>query len=110
MNRTPAQLLRGLLGEAIPSGGTEADTMFTNLEIDDFLEIGDQRVEAAAYYGWREKAANYAALVNVNEGNSAREMSDLHRQAMRMINIYEAYVPAPSKGRARIGRIVRETF
>jgi len=55
-----------------------------------------------------EKAANYANLVNVNEGNAAREMSDLHRQAIRMADRYVGYVPTPSRGRARMGKIVRQ--
>lgn len=108
MNRTDAEQVRGLLGEAIPSGGSAADTMFSDEEIDDFLEKGFQEVEAAAYYGWREKAANYANLVTTNEGNAARELSDLHRQALRMMDRYVGYVPTPSRGRARLGKIVRE--
>lgn len=83
--------------------------MFSDDEIDDFLEEGFQDVNAAAYFGWREKAANYANMVNVNEGNAAREMSDLHRQALRMMDRYVGYVETPSRGRARMGNIVRET-
>jgi len=109
VNRTDAQRVRALIGQAIPSGGTDADTMFTDEEIEDFLEEGFNDVNAAAYYGWRETAANYAALVNVNEGNAAREMSDLHRQALRMMDRYVGYVETPSRGRARMGNIVRET-
>lgn len=108
MNRTEAQRVRALIGEAIPGGKTEADTMFSNDEIDDMLEEGFDDVNAAAYFGWREKAANYAALVDVNEGNAARTMSDLHRQALRMMDRYVGYVNTPSRGRARMGKIVRE--
>lgn len=108
MIRTPDELVRALIGEAIPTGGSDTDTMFTDDEISDMLESGFDSPEAAAYYGWREKAANYAALVNVNEGNAARELSDLHRQALRMMDRYAGYVDTPSRGRARIGRIVRE--
>jgi len=106
--RTPDQQLRALLGEVIATGGSDTDTMFSDDEVTDLLEQGFGLVEAAAYYGWREKAANYAALVNVNEGNAARELSDLHRQALRMMDRYAGYVDTPSRGRARIGRIVRE--
>lgn len=83
--------------------------MFSSFEIEDFLEEGGgDSIEAGAYYGWREKAANYAKLVNVNEGNAARELSDLHRQALRMMDRYVGYVPTPSRGRARMGKIIRE--
>ena len=109
MNRTDAQRVRALLGESYESPMTDADTMFSDEEIEDLLEeAGDAGVKAAAYYGWMEKAGNYAALVNVNEGNAAREMSDLHRQAMRMADRYVGYVETPSRGRARMGKIVRE--
>lgn len=108
VNRTDSERVRSLLGEAIPASGTDADTMFSDDEIEDFLEEGFQDVNAAAYFGWREKAANYSNMVNVNEGNAAREMSDLHRQALRMMAIYVGYVETPSRGRARMGNIVRE--
>lgn len=108
MNRTNDNRVRALIGEAIPTGGTDADTMFSDLDIQDLLEEGFSDPNAAAYYGWREKAANYASLVNVNEGNAARELSDLHRQAVRMMDRYVGYVDTPSRGRARMGKIVRE--
>lgn len=108
MIRTTAEHLRALLGEAIPTGGDDADTMFSDDEITDLLEQGYDNAFVGAYYGWMEKAANYAALVNVNEGNAAREMSDLHRQAIRMADRYVGYVETPSRGRARMGNIVRE--
>jgi hypothetical protein len=108
MNRTSAEQVRALIGEAIPSGGSAADTMFTDAEIEDFLELGFTNVRAAAYYGWIEKAANYSNLVNVNEGNAARELGELHRQALRMAERFIGYVPTPSRGRARIGNITRQ--
>lgn len=108
MNRSNADRVRALIGASIPTGGVAADTMFSDDEIDDLLEEGNDDPNAAAYYGWREKAANYANLVNVNEGNAARELSDLHRQAIRMMDRYVGYVETPSRGRARMGKIVRE--
>lgn len=108
MNRTDAEQVRAKLGESIPSGGSASDTMFTDAEIEDFLELGNSSVNAAAYYGWIEKAANYANLVNVNEGNAARELGELHRQALRMSDRFVGYVPTPSRGRARIGNITRQ--
>lgn len=113
MNRTNAQWLRGLLGESIPPGGDDTNTMFTDEEIDDFLEQGGavnsaNTVFAAAWYGWYEKMANYANLVTVNEGNALRELTELHKNAQRMITRFEPFVPAPGKGAVRIGRIVRE--
>lgn len=43
--------LRMNLNEPIPSGGTDADTMFTNAEIDNLL-IQSQTIEEASWRGW----------------------------------------------------------
>jgi len=107
MNRTDAERLRGLLGEVIPEGGDAEDTMFSDEEIEDFLELGFGDVRAAAYHGWLEKMANYANLVTVNEGNAARELTELHRNASRMVREFEGYVSTQGRGRARIGNIKR---
>lgn len=107
MNQTPAELLRLLLGESIPAGKTDADTMFSNEEIDDFLEVGVD-VRAAAYYGWVAKMGNYANLVTVNEGNAVRELTELHKAAQRMVERYAGYAITPGRGRAHIGNIRRE--
>jgi len=109
MNRTNGERLRAKLGESIPVGGTEADTMFTNDEIDDLLEEGFGNINAATYHGWVEKAGNYANLVTVSEGNASRELTELHRHALRMMDRFIGYVTTPGRGRARIGRLVRET-
>ena len=108
MIRSSEDQVRALIGESIPVAGTAADTMFTDDEISDFLEMGLNNPNAAAYHGWLEKAANYARMVNVNEGNAARELSDLQRQALRMADRFIGYVATPSRGRARMGHIVRE--
>lgn len=112
MNRTDAERVRALLGESIPTGGDDTSTMFTDEEIDDLLEQGTDKnadfpLEAAAYYGWMEKMANYANMVTVNEGNALRELTELHRNAKRMVDQYVAYVPTPGRGRARLGTITR---
>ena len=108
MNRSLDEQLRAKLGESLPEGGKASDTMFSDTEIEDLLEEGNQIVRAAAYYGWVEKAANYAGLVTVSEGNASREMTELHRHALRMMDRYVGYVSTPGRGKARIGRIVRE--
>lgn len=108
MNRSNEEQVRAKLGEPIPAGGSASDTMFTDDEISDFLELGHDNVNAAAYHGWIEKAANLANLVNVNEGNAARELGELHKQALRMADRYVGYVATPSRGRARMGNITRQ--
>lgn len=113
MNRSTESQLRALLGESVPSGGSASSTMFGDHEIQDLLEKGaaanfDYPIEAAAHYGWLEKMANYANMVTVNEGNASRELTELHRNAQRMVERYVGYVPTPGRGRARLGRITRE--
>lgn len=109
MTQTPEQRLRNLLGEAIPDGKTEADTMFTDEQLTELLAYPEVNgnLPAGAYYGWMEKAGNFANLVNVNEGNAARELGELLSHALRMADRYVGYVTTPSRGRARIGKIVR---
>jgi hypothetical protein len=48
--------LRKLLNEKIPSGGTEADTNFTDTELNTLLEESNNVYEAASV-GWTEKAS-----------------------------------------------------
>lgn len=110
---TDTSRLRRLLGETIPEGGDASNTMFSDEEVADFLDKGtrtnkDYSVEAAAYWGWQAKMAEFANLVNVNEGNAAREMGELHKAAKRMVDQFSGYVPTPSRGRARIGNVIRE--
>ena len=110
--------LRILIGEVIPSDGTEADTMFTDAQIQDFLDRSSTLglgLTKAAVYGWEAKAANYSNLVTVAEGNSSRNMSDLYKAALAMVKTYEGQVIHPQDdlnldgrvGRVNIGTISR---
>src|SRR5689334_20008051 len=94
--------LRLLLGEPIPPGGVAEDTMFSDEEVLDLLTRSNGHIEAAAYYGWQEKMAQFANLANIIEGNSSREMGELHKNAKRMVDLYAGYAPTPGRGRARI--------
>lgn len=80
--------LRLILGEPIPADGSEGDTMFTNVQLQDFLSQADADLSKAAVLGWQIKAADYANLVDVAEGNSSRAMSDLHKNALAMVKYY----------------------
>lgn len=103
-----AERLRALLGEQIPEGGSATDTLFSDAEIVDLLET-EGSVERAALGGWRVKAAHFANLVNVTEGNASREMSDLLKNAQEMIKLYTRSSTGPTEGRTRVGRIRRAT-
>lgn len=99
--------LRQLIGERIPSGGTQADTMFTDIEVQDFLDRAGNSLYQAAYIGWQAKAATYAGLASTTEGNASRLNSDLHDHAMRMVKMFEGFLTVSVQGRTRIGKIAR---
>lgn len=105
-------LLRSLLGERIPEGGSASDTMFTDLEIQEFLDrstAAEGDINLAAYYGWVSKAAELANLVDTAEGSSKREMGQLHDNALAQIKYYEGLtgVTVSASRRARVGNITR---
>jgi hypothetical protein len=53
------------------------------------------------------KAAYYADLVNVTEGNALRNASDLLDHALKMVKQFDGPGDELTAGRTRIGRIVR---
>ena len=99
--------LRLLLGEKIPEDGTDADTMFTDDEIKDFLEMSEDNMDRAAYEGWRAKAAQFSNLVDTTEGNYSRKFGQLLANANAMAKQYLRSSGGLTEGRTRIGRIVR---
>lgn len=80
------QSLRRLLGESIPLNGTEADTNFTDEQLDELLSNRDGSLDAAAHDGWEQKAALFANLVNTAESGNRRDLSDLHESALKMMH------------------------
>jgi hypothetical protein len=99
--------LRALLGEDVPPGGSVADTLFTNEEIQRFLTDNPGNIERAAYDGWRVKAARLSNLVDTTEGNVQRKFSQLSANAETMVKTYLHSVNGPTEGRTRVGRAVR---
>lgn len=107
MTWVPADRLRALLGESIQEGSTDADTFFSDIQIANLLSQADNNMNRAAFEGWRMKAAHYASLVNVVEGNAARQMSDLHKHATDMMKHFSTASDSNVSGRTRIGNIRR---
>lgn len=103
---TQNEKLRQLLGEDVPTNGTEYDTLFTDEEIVDLLE-SSPGVERAAYEGWRVKAARLSNLVDTTEGNSQKKFSQLLDNANDMIKIYLRSSSGSTEGRTRVGRARR---
>lgn len=98
--------LRTLLGEPIPPSGADTDTMFTDAQVQDFLDLTGTLTQAA-YVGWLAKAGTYAGLANTTEGNASRAMSDLHVAALKQVKLYKGELAPAVAGRARVGRIFR---
>lgn len=107
MSLTPQDQLRMYLGEVVGPGQTDEDTLFTDVEIQQFLDDAGSNVTRAAREGWRAKAAKLATLVDVTEGNSSRAMSQAHAQALDMVDHFNHMTSPKTDGRTRVGRIRR---
>lgn len=106
---TPLDLLRLYIDDPLPMDGI-SDPMFSDDELQSILDAAMQNPERAAVEGWRWKAAKYASMVDVTEGNSSRAMSDLQEHAMGMIRHFEGSTTGPTEGRTRIGTIRRRFY
>lgn len=107
MPLTDKQKLRQLLGEMTPTGGSEADTLFSEEEIQEFLDDNPESLERAAYEGWRAKAAKLSSLVDTTEGNSQKKFSQLLDNALDMVKVFLKSSEGATEGRTRIGQIRR---
>ena len=99
--------LRRLLGEPIPDGGSEDDTLFSEDEIQSLLS-SNPGIERAAFEGWRMKAAALTNLVDTTEGNAQRKFGQLLDNALDMVRLYQRSSTGATEGRTRIGHIKRE--
>jgi hypothetical protein len=70
--------------------GTELKPFFDDPTLDDLLSRVGGDEYAAAAEGWRIKAANTAEWVNVDVDNSSFSLSDAHKHAMDMVEMYES--------------------
>lgn len=106
MTISPGDRLRSFLNESIAPEGSDSDTRFTDEQIQDMLDQCFNNVDRAAVLGWTMKAAIYADLITVSEGNALRQMSDLHKHALDMIKQFSG-TGNMVQGRTRVGRIRR---
>ena len=105
---TTLDLLRLYIDDVMPTDGT--DPMFSDAELQHVLDEAAGDPERAAVEAWRWKAAKYAGLVDVTEGNASRAMSDLQDHALSMVLHFEKSRTGPTEGRTRIGSIRRRGF
>ena len=98
--------LRMRIGERIPEGGTAADTLFSEAELQGILSNNPDNPDGATLEGWEAKKATLADLVDVTDGAASRALSDAFAHASEMVNYYNKKANGRS-GRVRIGKIVR---
>jgi hypothetical protein len=104
---TEEQLLRALLGEDIPVGGDETDTLFTDAEIAGMVQTYGSADEARAQ-GWEIKAARLSHLVDITEGSTSRSLSKAFDHAMSMAEKLRGGLLGSQKAGAKQHRIERE--
>lgn len=85
-----ADLVRLQCGEVIPDGGVDTDTLFTDGQIQTFLDSCGNMVNAATAMAWRTKAAIFATQVDIVEGNSQRKMSQAYEAAKSQATYWAA--------------------
>lgn len=91
-------------GETIPEGGSASDTNFTDEQINDLLLLNNNLVNKTTAAVWRAKAALYAGLVDVQEGNSSRKMGSMVTAAQAQARFWAAQPePSAAMGGTRIG-------
>lgn len=66
--------------------GEQDETMYTDLLLSDRMDAATDLTELAVTI-WREKAARYARLVDMQEGTSRRSLSQMYEQALGMISV-----------------------
>ena len=77
------------------TGETEADSTYTDVELDDILAQASMDFNAAAARIWSEKASGYADLVNISEGGSSRSNSDLFAHAKAQVDYFSSQSATP---------------
>lgn len=88
----------------------EGDSTYNDDQFEAILQVNNNNLALAAAAVWREKAAKFAELVDMQEGASSRKLSDLSENALRMANMYQGQgdtgQPSGNKPTA-VGRITR---
>lgn len=70
------------------TGEVDSDT-YTEQDLDDYIAIAADDLDAAAARIWGEKASAYADLVDITESGSSRKNSDLFKHATQQQAYFE---------------------
>lgn len=79
--------LRRMLGDRIPPAGDENDAFFDNAEIQDLIDQYTD-LNVAAFYGWLEKMAEFAKLIDRNLSGADMRLSGMFKNAEAMSRHY----------------------
>lgn len=80
--------LRVRVAERIPNPGSEADTMFLDAELAEVITVSGTLLQATVL-AWQMKVANLSHLVDVEEGDSKRKLSQRFEQARKMLAVWQ---------------------
>ena len=104
--------LRAYLGERIPVGGADTDTLFLDDEINDMLTLfqgpfagAPEGLYLAAAEGWERKASYYADQADHEQGGSKDSLSQLTKNAIAEADRYRSL--AYDRRIPRVGKIRR---
>jgi hypothetical protein len=65
-------------------GEADSTSTYTDQSLSDRLDVAGTDTVALAVTIWREKAARYSAMVDMQEGTSSRKLSQLYDHALKM--------------------------
>lgn len=74
---------------------------YTDVVLGTRLDAHEGSLNELAAILWREKAARYAGLIDIKEGNSDRKLSQLHKNALAMATGLGGSVEAVVSGARR---------
>ncbi len=90
--------LRKLLNEVIPDGGTESDTQFLDIDLDELL-AGTRNIYTAAAAGWTIKAGMLEGHIEgYSVGQEKYDMTSLKDQLFFALSMAEKYTAMAKAG------------
>lgn len=65
------------------------DTTLSDQNLWDIIALNNESANCSAAYIWGTKAADSAGLINIREGSSTRNLSDVQTNALKMSKHYD---------------------
>jgi len=113
MDSTPALVarVREKIGETVHTGEAASDTMFSNAEVEAWIQASPT-FNHAVVEGWEAKLANFTNLADVTDGAASRKLGDLADRARENLKYWRNRIAVGpdeelARSRTRIGKIVR---